>query len=67
MRTFVQPKLFQRSLPIDLCRPKLRHYLFVGIVNADLLRPFEIDDELEFDRLLEPTISWFDAVEIFLY
>ncbi len=35
--------------------------------NADLLRRFEIDDELEFDRLLEGNISSIDAVEIFLY
>jgi hypothetical protein len=33
--------------------------------NADLLPRFEIDDELEFDRLLEENISWFDAVELF--
>jgi hypothetical protein len=32
--------------------------------NTDLLRRFEIDDELEFDRLLEGNISWFDAVEM---
>ena len=32
--------------------------------NADLLRRFEIDDELEFDRLLEGNIGWFDAVEM---
>ena len=32
--------------------------------NADLLSRFEIDDELEFDRLLEGNISWFDAVEM---
>jgi hypothetical protein len=29
--------------------------------NADLPRGFEIDDELEFDRLLEGNISWFDG------
>jgi hypothetical protein len=32
--------------------------------NTDLLRRFEIDDELEFDRVLEGNISWFDAVEM---
>jgi hypothetical protein len=32
--------------------------------QADLLRRFEIDDELEFDRLLEGKFSWIDAVEI---
>ena len=32
--------------------------------RADLLRRFEIDDELEFDRLLEWNISGSDAAEI---
>jgi len=31
--------------------------------GADLLRRFEIDDELEFDRLVEGNIGWFDDVE----
>lgn len=43
--------------PCSPCQHDLRNR------NADLLRRFEIDDELEFDRLLEGNISWFDAVE----
>jgi len=36
----------------------------LGIVTPICFVAFEIDDELEFDRLLEGDISWFDAVEM---
>ncbi len=58
------PLIFSLASPRDHLTPltSLAHTLRNR--NADLLRRFEIDDEFEFDRLLEGNISWIDAVEI---
>jgi hypothetical protein len=53
-----------RVLRSHICCSARRDPIDIRNRKTDLLRRFEIDDELEFDRLLEGNISWFDAVEM---